>query len=370
MLQAARARLGTRGAVLVHDYLLVMRGAERTFAKMCDLFPGAPVATLLYDPEVFGERLAGHRVHTSPLQRLGLRQGSFRAALPAMPPAAARLPVGGHDLVVSSSSAFAHGVRPDPGAVHVCLCHTPFRYAWSQRESAMRMMPTLARPLGRLLLDRIRRWDLERSRDGTHYLAVGRLSRQRIRDFWGIDAPIVRQPVELDRFAPAPAREGYALVVGELVRHKRVELALEAARRAGVPIKVVGDGADGERLRALYSGSAEFLGRVDDDRLAELYARARVLVVTAIEEFGLTAVEAQASGCPVLAAAAGGVLDTVVDGRTGVLVGAGDVDAFAEVLADDALDRLSIEDMVLNAQRFSIAAFYEDLIDNILTATG
>jgi glycosyltransferase involved in cell wall biosynthesis len=370
VLQAARARLGSRDAVLVHDYLLVMRGAERTFAKMCDLFPGAPVATLLYDRDVFHERLAGHDVRTSPLQRLGLRQANFRALFPMMPWAAGRLPVGGHDLVVSSSSAFAHGVRPDPEAVHVCLCHTPFRYVWSERENAMHMIPRPLRPLGSRLLNRIERWDLEVSRRPTRYLSVGRLSQSYIRDFWGIDTPIVRQPVELDRFAPAAEREDYALVVGELVRHKRIDQALEAARRAGVPIKVVGDGADGERLRALYADSAEFLGRVDDERLAELYARARVLIMTAVEEFGLTAVEAQASGCPVLAGAAGGVLETVVDGETGVLVPEGNVEAFAEVLSDDALDRFSTEAMVANAQRFSIAAFYEDLIDQILIATG
>ena len=355
--------------MLVHDYLLVMRGAERVFTKMCDLFPGAPVATLLYDRDVFSERLAGHNVLTSPLQRLGFRQKHFRALFPVMPWAAGRLPVAGHDLVVSSSSAFAHGVRPDPEAVHVCLCHAPFRYVWSERDTALRMMPRALQPIGANLLDRVRRWDLESSRRPTHYVAVGRLTQRFIADYWGIDAPIVHSPVEVDRFAPAAQREDYALVVGELVSHKRIDQALEAARQADVPIKVVGDGADGDRLRAEYGGIAEFLGRVDDEQLAALYSRARVLILTSIEEFGLTAVEAQASGCPVLAAAAGGVLETVVDGVTGVLVPEGNVAAFAEALAADDLDRLPVDAMVANAQRFSIAAFYEGLIDQILLAS-
>lgn len=368
VLEAARARLGQREAMLVHDYLLVLRGAERTFAKMCDLFPGAPVATLLYDGEVFDERLAGHEVHTSPLQHLGLRQANFRALFPVMPWAAGRLPVGGHELVVSSSSAFAHGVRPDPGAVHVCLCHTPFRYAWAERGTAIGLIPRPLRPLGGQLLDSIRRWDIETSRRPTRYLAVGRLSQQFIRDYWGIEAPIVRQPVELDRFAPAAERADYALVVGELVLHKRIDRALEAARDAGVPIKVVGDGADGSRLRTEYGATAEFLGRVGDEQLAQLYSRARVLIMTSIEEFGLTSVEAQASGCPVLAVAAGGVLETVVDGVTGILVGEEEPTTFAEILAGNDLDRLSVEAMVANAQRFSIGAFYQDLVEQILIA--
>jgi glycosyltransferase involved in cell wall biosynthesis len=354
--------------VLAHDYLLVMRGAERTFAKMCDLLPGAPVATLLYDEDVFAERLAGHEVRASPLQRLGVRQDGFRRLFPLMPWAAGRLPVAGHDLVVSSSSAFAHGVRPDPDAVHVCLCHIPFRYAWWERAAGRAMMPAPLRPLGGLAFRAFRRWDLATSRRGTHYLAVGRLSQDYIAECWGIEAPIVRQPVELDRFAPAAQREGYALVVGELVRHKRIDQALEAARVAGVPIKVVGDGADGERLRAEYGATAEFLGRVDDTDLARLYSRARVLVMTSIEEFGLTAVEAQASGCPVLAVSAGGVLETVIDGVTGVLVPPGDLRALIDVLADDVLDRMSADAMTSSAQRFSISAFYDDLIDQILIA--
>jgi glycosyltransferase involved in cell wall biosynthesis len=346
-----------------------MRGAERTFAKMCDLFPGAPVATLLYDSNVFAQRLAGHEIRTSPLQRFGADQSRFRRLFPLMPWAAGRLPVAGHDLVVSSSSAFAHGVRPDRDAVHVCLCHAPFRYAWWERAAGLEMMPRFLRPVGSLVLDAIRRWDLEVSSRGTHYLAVGRLTQKYIADLWGIDAPVVHHSVELERFEPAPDRDAYALVVSELVPHKRVGEALEAARRSATPMKVVGDGVEGARLRAEYSAGAEFLGRVSDEELAALYSRARVLVVPSIEEFGLTAVEAQASGCPVLAVAAGGALDTVIDGVTGVLVPPGDVDALADVLASDTLDRLSVDALVANAARFSVRAFYDDLIDQILAAT-
>jgi glycosyltransferase involved in cell wall biosynthesis len=356
--------------VLVHDYLLVMRGAERTFAKMCDLFPEAPISTLLYDASVFDRRLAGHQVRTSGLQRLGVTQRNFRKFFPVMPKAAERLPVGGHDLVLTSSSAFAHGVRPDPNAVHVCLCHTPFRYAWARRGDGIRMMPRPLRPAGALALDAVARWDREVAQRGTRYLAVGKLSQRYIADYWGIEAPIVRQPVELHRFAPGRQRGGYALVVGELVRHKRVEDALEVAKRAGVPIKVVGEGPDMPRLKALYGTTAEFLGRVDDEDLAVLYAHARVLIMAAAEEFGLTAVEAQASGCPVLAFAVGGVLETVRDGETGVLVEPGDLDAFVDVLRSDVLDRMDVETMVANAHRFSIEAFYDDLIEQIHLATG
>lgn len=344
--------------VLVQDYLLVMRGAERCFVAMADLFPGAPVATLLYDEEVFGERLGGREVSTSRYQRLGARQGNFKALLPLLPGAAERLSVGGHDLVLSSSSAFAHGVRPDPGAVHVCLCHTPFRYAWYEEDRGAAQVPAPLRPLLRRTLARIRRWDYEAAQRPTHYVAVSRLSQERIRRYWGREAPIVHPPVELERFTPGEP-EDFFLVVAELVRHKQVEVALEAARRAGVPIKVVGGGVDEARLREAYGGTAEFLGRISDAELAALYPRARALVMPNTEEFGITAVEAQAAGRPVIAADAGGAQETVEGGRTGIFVPPGDVDALAAAMRDPLLDRLDPADAVANAQRFSVAAFQQ-----------
>ena len=342
--------------MLVHDYLLVMRGAERSFAALCDLWPGAPLATLLYDQTVFGARLAGHAVRTSPLQRLGARQSTFKALLPLLPWATERLDVSGHDLVVSSSSAFAHGVRPDAGAAHVCYCYTPFRYAWYEWDVGVSQAPRLARPLVSHTLTRIRDWDRSAASRGTHYIAISRLSQERISRYWGVDAPIVYPPVELARFAPGEP-EDFVLIVCELVRHKRVDLALEAARRAGTPAKVVGRGADERRLRALYGQHADFLGRIDDDALAALYPRALALVVPNVEEFGITTVEAQAAGRPVIAAAAGGALETVSDGETGVLVPPGDVDALTAVLRDAQLTRFDPALAVANAQRFSVAAF-------------
>jgi len=342
--------------VLVHDYLLIMRGAERSFARIADIWPGAPISTLLYDGEVFGVRLAGHPVRTSRLQRLGARQSTYKALLPVMTAAAERLPVSGHDLVISSSSAFAHGVQPDPGAVHVCYCYTPFRYAWYEQEAGVTQAPRPARPLLRRSLKAIQRWDHLQAQRGTRYVAISRLSQQRIREYWGVEADIVHPPVELDRFTPATPGD-HLLFVGELLRHKQVEVALEAARQAQTPIKIVGGGADQARLKAKYAGSAEFLGRVDDEQLAALYASCRALIVPNIEEFGITAVEAQASGRPVIAADGGGTRETVIDGQTGCFFPKGDVQALRRILSSPAIDQLAAADMVHNAQRFSVEAF-------------
>ena len=340
---------------LVHDYLLVLRGAERTFAAMADEWPEAPIATLLYDESATEGRFAGRALITSPLQRLGLSQRSFRALLPVFPTAVRRLDLSGFDCVVSSSSAFAHGVRPAPGARHVCYCHSPFRYAWHEQARALSEVPAALRPALKLALRRHRAFDRRAARGVDRYIANGELTRARIKRFWGRDADIVHPPVDVERFHLGEPGD-HVLFVGELVRHKRPEVAIAAAAAAGRRIKVVGAGPELERLRARYRGQAEFLDRVGDEPLAELYASAAALVVPNVEEFGIAAVEAQAAGRPVIAVDAGGARETVVHGRTGLLVGEADPDGLARALRED-LSRFDTHEIRAHAQRFSRARF-------------
>jgi glycosyltransferase involved in cell wall biosynthesis len=342
---------------LAHDYLLVMRGAERTFAEMAACWPQAPIYTLLYDADAVADGFAGREVHTSSLQRLGASQGSFRYLLPLFPSAAERLPVGDFDVIVSSSSAFAHGLRPGAGALHVCYCHSPFRYAWHERERALAETPRAARPAMRMILKRNRSWDLKAAGRVSRYVANARITQERIHELYGVESEIVHPPVAVERFAIGEP-EDFLLFVGQIVPHKRVEVALEAACLAGRPIKVVGEGPDRERLEGLYDGAdVEFLGSVSDARLGDLYARCIALVVPNVEEFGIAAVEAQAAGRPVVAVNRGGVRETVVPGETGILVDGEDAAALAEPLHDTDFGRFDPMKIRTNAERFSPAAF-------------
>lgn len=354
---------------LVHDYLLVMRGAERTFAAIAQLYPQAPIFTLLYDEQGTNGRLAGRSIVTSPLQRLGVTQSSFRRLLPLYPHAIERLRLPPSEVVLSSSSAFAHGVRVPEGAAHVCYCYTPFRYAWYEQDRALAEAPAALRPLLRSQLRRIRRWDLAASRRVDTYVAISELSRQRIKRYYGREAAIIHPPVETHRFTPGTPGDSL-LVISELVRHKRVHIALEAARRAGAPIRIVGSGPEHAALREAYP-EAEFLGRARDEDLVELLAGARAVLVPSIEEFGIAAVEAQAAGRPVIAPAEGGALETVLDGKTGLLVTPDDVDSFAQAIA--GIDRIGFDPAcaVQNAEQFSVAAFtrrLSALVDETLGA--
>jgi glycosyltransferase involved in cell wall biosynthesis len=348
-----------RRITLAHDYLLVMRGAERTFAAIADLYPEAPIYTLLHDEQATNGRFADRSITTSPLQRFGIDQSTFRHLLPLYPRAVQRLKLPDSDVVLSSSSAFAHGVRVPDGAVHSCYCYTPFRYAWDEEDYALGEISPLLRPLLRRQLRRIRRWDLSASRRVDDYMAISELGRERIKRHYSRDSTVIHPPVETHRFAPGTPGDSL-LVVSEILRHKRLHVALEAARRAHAPIQIVGAGPDHAALRDAYP-EAEFLGRVSDEDLAELYASARAVVMPAVEEFGITAVEAQAAGRPVIAAAAGGALETVIPGQTGRLAMLDDVDSFVQAI--ESIEKLYFDpaQAVHNAQRFSVAAFQRRL---------
>jgi glycosyltransferase involved in cell wall biosynthesis len=354
---------------LVHDYLLVRRGAERTFLAMTDCWPGAPVSTLLFDEAVFGPDMAGRSVRASPLNRLGVRQSGFRRLLPLYAPAVERLDVSGYDVIVSSSSAFAHGVRPRADAAHVCYCHSPFRYVWFENTRALEEFPPRIRPLARRYLDSQREWDRRASSRVTHYIANSRITQARIAECYDRDSTVINPPVDVERFSVGVA-EDFFLTVCELIGHKRVEVALEAARRIGAPIKVVGSGKDAARLHAEYGDSAEFLGRIDDQDLESLISRARALVVTNVEEFGIAAVEAQAAGRPVIATARGGALETVVDGVTGFLVDPATPDGFADAMRAAGERSWDSDAIRAHAWTFSTKAFQRKLTEQVVRDCG
>lgn len=349
----------TRGSgrvALVHDFLVGVRGAERVFFEICDLYPDADVFCPVYDEEGVEGRLAGRRVHTSFLQRMRPDKRSFRRLLPLYPAAIRSFDLSGYDLVISSSSAWSHAVRAGDGATHVCYCHNPFRYAWNERDStlAARRDPITRAALG-AFLDRWRAWDRCAARRVDRYLTNSRATQRRIRDYLGRESTVVYPPVDTRRFAPGQIGDGYVLL-SALMAHKRIEVAIEAFNALRLPLLVVGEGPDEQRLRALAGPTISFTGRVDDSRAAELLAGARAVVVTSIEEFGIAAVEAQAAGRPVIAAAEGGARETVVDGVTGRLWDGG-AEELAAAVAD--FDPLAVDPdaCVENARRFDAEAF-------------
>ena len=357
---------------LIHDFLLDLRGAERVFAAICDRWPEADVFTAVYDERGTEGRFADRTVHTSFLQRLRPTARTFRPLLPFYPHAVESFDLRGYDTVISSSSAWAHGVLVDPGAVHVCYCHNPFRYAWTEREATLQARSPFVRPALRLLLSQWRQWDYIAAQRVDRYVANSRTTAERVRRYLGRDAGILHPPVEVDRFRPVGIDSvgDHYVVLAELMAHKRIDIAVEAFSRLGLPLVVIGDGPEGRRLRRIAGPSVRFTGRVPDERVAELLASARALVVTAVEEFGIAAVEALAAGRPVIALGERGVRESVQPGVTGAFYEHNYAGSLAEtVLAFDAL-AVDPAACVAAAERFSVRRFQDRLAAIVAEATS
>lgn len=354
---------------LVHDFLVDARGGERVFAAMCDAFPEADLFTAVHDPAGTEHRFDHRQVTASHLQRLHVTARTFRVLLPFYPRAMEALDLSAYDLVVSSSSAWAHGVRTREDAVHVCYCHNPFRYAWDERDATLAARGPLTRAPLRVVLDRWRSWDRAAARRVTRYVANSQSTRDRILRAFDRDARVVHPPVAVERFSPGTVGDHH-LVLSELMAHKRLDVVVRAFNRLGRPLVIVGDGPDRRRLQRLAGPTVTFAGRVGDEEVAELLRSARALVVPGREEFGIAAVEAQASGRPVIGLGEGGLLETVVDGVTGTFFARSEPDAVAAAVA--GFDALAIDPAacVANAHRFRTERFVAELRREVAEASG
>jgi glycosyltransferase involved in cell wall biosynthesis len=352
---------------LVHDFLLDLRGAERVFAAICDAWPEADVFTAVYDEQGTEGRFAARNPQTSFLQRVRPTARTFRPLLPLYPHAVESFDLRGYDTVVSSSSAWAHGVLVDPGAVHVCYCHNPFRYAWTEREATLRARHPLVRPVLRLLLNRWRQWDWIAAQRVDRYVANSHLTAARVRRYFGREATVLYPPVETARFRPGEIGAHY-VVLAELMAHKRIDVAVRAFNALGRPLLVVGDGPEMRRLRRIAGPTITFAGRVSDERVADLLARARALVVTATEEFGIAAAEALAAGRPVIALGEGGVRESVTEGVTGTFFARCEPDAVAAAVR--AFDPLAVDPAACRAaaERFGADRFRVRLEEIVVEA--
>jgi glycosyltransferase involved in cell wall biosynthesis len=349
---------------LVHDFLVDVRGAERVFLALCDIWPQADVFTAIYDERGTEGRFAGRQIHASYLQRLRPSARTFRALLPLYPAAVESLDLSGYDLVVSSSSAWAHGVLCDERSVHVCYCYNPFRYAWNDRERTLaRAGNPVLRALLREAFRRWRQWDWIAAQRPDRYVAISRTTQDRIRTYFGRESEVVHPPVEISRFATGRVADHYALV-SELMAHKQIDVAVRAFNQLRLPLVIVGDGPDARRLKRLAGPTITFAGRLSDEGVAQVMQGARALIVTSVEEFGIAAVESQAAGRPVIARRAGGALETVAEGVTGRLW-AGGPDALVRAVAEFDDGAIDPRACVANAARFDSTNFARKMLAQV-----
>jgi glycosyltransferase involved in cell wall biosynthesis len=326
---------------LVHDWLTGMRGGEKALEVVCERFPDAELFTLVHIPGSVSATIERHRPHTSFVQRLPLVRRYYRHYLPLFPTAIEQFNFDGFDLVVSLSHCCAKSIIRPGRARHICYCLTPMRYAWDQFDAYFgpdRLGPIGSR-LMRPVMARLARWDRDTAHRVDRYVAISHYVAGRIGRYYNRDASVVYPPVDTDFFQPdAAAPERFALVVSALVPYKRLDVAIDACRLAGVPLKIVGDGPDRAHLERLAAGGVEFFGRRTNEEIRALYRRAAVVLLPGEEDFGIVPLEAQACGRPVVALGRGGALETIIPDETGVLVDDITSQAFADAIRR-AIDR-------------------------------
>ncbi len=358
---------------LVHDWLNQHGGAERVLEHLVDFFPGAPIYTSIYWRERLPASYQTWDIRVSWMDRLPAVYRRHQWYFPFYALAFARLNLGaaGYDVILSNKSGFCHGVRTGD-TPQLCYCLAPTRYVWEYEAYAAReqLSPVLKAAL-RPFIAALRRWDFRAAqRPTTHFVAISTEIQARIRRYYQRDATIIYPPVELGRFKPAATHGDYYFIASRLVPYKRIDLAVTAFTQLGLPLVIAGEGRDRPALEALAGPQVRFLGRVSDAELSELLAGCRAFIFPGREDFGIAPLEAQAAGRPVIAYGAGGALDTIIEGETGVFFHEPTAEALA--VAVRAFDAAAVDPAACraNAERFAPERFRAALLAALAQLTA
>jgi glycosyltransferase involved in cell wall biosynthesis len=355
----------TRRLAIVHDWLTGMRGGENALEVVCERFPGAEIFTLVHVPGSVSPTIERHKIHTSFVQALPAVDRIYRHCLPLFPMAVEQFDLDRFDLVLSISHCAAKSVIRGVSAHHLCYCLTPMRYAWDQFDAYFGpdRIGTVRSRVMRPVMERLARWDRDTADRVDRYLAISHYVAGRIGRYYNRQATVVYPPVDTDFYHPdTGAPERFALIVSALVPYKRIDLAMAACARVGIPLKVVGQGPERAVLEQVAGGAdVTFLGRLPNNEVRSLYRRAAIVLLPGEEDFGIVPLEAQACGRPVVALGRGGAMETVLPGETGELVPELSVEAFAECLATALNRRYDTAQIRQHAERFGRTRFGDEM---------
>lgn len=299
---------------IVHDWLTGMRGGERCLEVFCELFPEACLFTLLHVKGSLSQTIEEMNIKTSMLQSFPFVKKKYRYYLPLMPKFIEQLDLSGYDLVLSSSHCVAKGVRVGPGAKHICYCYSPMRYVWDMHDSyfGREGVGALERLAMFLCRGYLRSWDRKTAHRVDKFIAISRFVAERINNCYGRESEVVYPPVNASFYIPKKEPGDYFLMVTAMAPYKRVDLAIKAFNRLKLPLKIIGTGQMESRLREMAGPNIEFLGWRSDEESRDAYAGCRAFIFPGLEDFGITPLEAQSCGRPVIAFGKGGVLETVI----------------------------------------------------------
>ncbi|MBO1909458.1 glycosyltransferase [Microvirga sp. 3-52] len=357
---------------LIHYWLVGMRGGEKVLEALCEMFPDADIFTHVVDPEKISPQLRRHTIKTSFIARLPRARKLYKSYLPLMPIALEHLDLSEYDLVISSEAGPAKGILPSPQSTHICYCHSPMRYIWNMYHDYRRSAGILQQISMPLLSHYLRVWDESTSSRVDTFIANSENVALRIKKYYRRESQVVHPPVDIDSFTPVSEELlcNYYLMVGELVRYKRPELAVEAFNRTGRKLVVIGGGEMLHELKKMAKNNVSVLGAQPFDVLKHHYARARALVFPGEEDFGIVPVEAMASGRPVIAYGRGGATESITDGITGRLFYEQSVDALISAVEQSEHTLFEPSTISIHAKRFSKSRFIREMASVIDNSTN
>lgn len=356
----------------IHDWLITYAGAEKVLESMLEVLPANAIFTLFYKPENFKNTLISKfDVRVSILNALPKVEKYYRNLLPLMPMAIEYFDLKDFDIVISSNHAVSKGVIVLPKQIHICYFHTPIRYAWDLTFDYLNELPTLLRPLAHAILHYIRLWDYVSSNRVDFFIANSHTVAQRIKRFYGKDSKVIYPPVDIDRFYVSHDVEDYFITVSRLVPYKKVDMIVQVFNELGFRLLVVGDGPEIKKLKSIAKKNVEILGGVSEEELSKLLSRARGFVFAAYEDFGISPIEAMASGVPVIAYGFGGTSETVEDMNTGVLFYEQTPESLKEAILrflryESKFDREKIREHTFKFSKKRFKEEFKNFVENVL----
>lgn len=348
---------------LVHDYLVQYGGAERVLENFCKIFPHAPIFTMVYDEKLTNGAFRGRTIHTSFLQKIPLVSSHHRAWPLLMPVAIESFDLSAYDVVLSDSNSYAKGIITGADTLHITYCHTPMRYAWDDCHRHMREFEysRLTRRFLPFGMSYLRLWDRVSSDRPDRYLANSEFVARRIKKYYHQNATVIHPPVDWERFSVADRAEDFYLLVGRALPYKRFDIVVSAFNQLKLPLKIIGKGPEMEKLKQSAKANIEFLGYLSDQETSDYYRRCRALIFPSEEDFGITPLEAMASGRPVIAYRSGGALETVVENRTGIFFDEQTPAAIARAVSDFRAEAFDPHLIRAHAQQFKQESFQNDI---------
>lgn len=345
---------------IVHDWLTNMGGAEQVVINFKEVYKEAPIYTTFYNPNKLDDKLKNIEVKTSNLQKKKMVE-NHKKYFPLMPMAFEKFDLNEYDVVLSSSSSCAKGVLTKPGSVHICYCHTPMRYAWEKRDEYTLGMEKLKKKLVEILCHYMRIWDVASSNRVDYFIANSTEVQKRIKKHYKRDSVVINPPVRCNMFNISETDGDYYLVLSRLVGYKRFDLAVQACSELGKKLVVIGEGPEKEKLEKLANENITFLGRQPDDVVKKYMSECKALLFPGEEDFGIVPVEAQSCGRPVIAYGKGGVLDSVIDGKTGIFFKEQTVESLKEAINKFETMKFDKEEIRKHALEFDESVFQEKI---------